>query len=298
MKINIKPIRSFLFLLVAGLLAGGCIKDISNEIPEAKPKITLNGFFNPRFPVVVSISKSGSILDTLGANYLSEAKGMLYENDLVIDSLIYYPEFNLHVAAGLSVPQIGKNYRLEVSAPGLSPVQAGSVLPDSVPILSVETDTLFYAVSGENTYWLRIRFQDPAGMGNLYHLMVYRSRLRPNGNWEISPLCFESDDNSFEVISREFCSGGLFSDAGFNGQEKELLINTRRRINPTLSDSLKFIVELRHGSAPYYQYNKSLGIYKNNQGDIFAQPGPIIGNVSQGYGIFAGYAPSTDTIAY
>lgn len=279
-----------------GLLAGtGCLKDISQEIPDTEPRITVNGFFNPRVPFIVSITESASVLDTLGNKYLTDAKAYIYENNLLVDSLTYSALIHYHWGTG-PVPQPGKTYRLEVQAQGFATVAAQSFLPDTTLLLPVVKDTMFYAASGHNTYWLRITFQDPPAAGDFYHLVVYRNRLQHNGTWRLEPLCFESGDPVFETISQQTCSGGLFTDNAFNGQQKEILINTRRRLTPGLNDSLQFIVELRHGSDAYYRYNKSLSIYKNNQGDIFAQPGPIIGNVAGGYGIFAGYAPVTDTV--
>lgn len=284
-------------LLGLGLLAlafTGCIKDISGELPDSEPKITVNSFFNPRVPVLISISQSAGVLN--GVQTLVGAQGLLYQNGTLVDSLNYDSFYDYYWASQFTKPLPGNTYRLEVRADGFPSVWAESYQPDSVPLLSISKDTLFYSATGHNTYWLRIRFTDPPTPGDQYHLMVYRNRLSESGYWNLENLCFESDEPAFEVISRELCSGGMFTDNGFNGQEKEILINTRRRINSQLNDSLQFVVELRHGSDPYYRYNKSLAIFKNNQGDIFAQPGPVQGNVTGGYGIFAGYAACTDTV--
>jgi hypothetical protein len=278
------------------LLITGCLKDISGEIPVNEPKITLNSFFNPRFPMVVSLSSSAGVLDTLGNLYLSQAKGDIYENGIWKDSLIYLPQFNLHTSASYFVPTAGNNYKIEARAEGFPSVSGESVLPDSVSIISSEKDTFFYAPNGVNTYWIRFVFQDPPEENNLYHLMVYRNRLRPNGIWNTEPIQFESEDPVFTLFAREYPAGAFFRDDQFNGQTKELLINTRRRLNASLNDSVKFILELRNCSAPYDTYNRTLHEYKNNQGDLFAQPGPVIGNITGGYGIFGGYAPVTDTI--
>lgn len=291
--------RSLKYLMLSvssGLFFSGCLKDISGEIPVNEPKITVNSFFNPRFPIVVSISSSASVLDTLGNLYLYQARGDIYENGIWKDSLIYLPQFNLHTSASNFIPIAGNNYKIAARADGFPSVSGESFLPDSVPILSSEKDTFFYAASGFNTYWIRFVFQDPAEENNLYHLMIYRNRLRSNGLWEIEPLKLESEDPVFTLFAREYPGGAFFSDDQFNGQTKELLINTRRRLNASLNDSVKFIVELRNCSPAYDTYNRTLHEYKNNQGDLFAQPGPIIGNISGGYGIFGGYAPSTDTI--
>lgn len=288
--------RHFVYGLCFLLLVGwtGCIKDISGEIPDTEPKVTVNSFFNPRIPLLVHISKSSSVLQTLGV--INNARGRLYKNGTLTDTLGYDSQFEYYWASQLTPPEPGNTYRLEVWADGFPTVTAESFLPDSVPLLSVTKDTLFTPSVGHKTYWLRVRFADPATPGDQYHLMVYRNRLTETGVWSLENLCFQSDDPSFEVISKELCSGGMFTDGGFNGKQKELLINTRRRINSKLNDSLQFVVELRHASDPYYRYSKSLAIFKNNQGDIFAQPGPVIGNVNGGYGVFGGYGVCTDTV--
>ncbi len=286
----------FSFLAMTAVLLSGCLKDISNEIPPTEPRITVNSFFNPSFPLIASVTRSTGILDSLGNQYLTDARVLLYEDGELVDSLIYFPQFQVHVASSFFIPKIGKSYKIEATAEGLNGVWAESFLPDSVPVQYVTKDTFFYAPSGANTYWLRFMFQDPVSESNLYHLMLYKNRLRPNGNWELEPIRFESADPVFNLFAREFPAGAFFSDASFNGQSKEILINTRMKINPQLNDSLQFILELRNCSAPYHVYNHTLHEYRNNQGDIFAQPGPIIGNISGGYGIFGGYAPASDTI--
>ena len=277
------------------LLCGGCLKDISGEIPNNTPKITVNGFFNSRIPILVSISKSTGILQD-GTSYLTPATGYIYENDVLIDSVKCDGLFEYHLSQALHIPQVGKTYRIEVAYPGFDTVSAGSILPDYAPIQSVTLDTVFYPPSGQKTYVLRIKINDNAAENNYYHLMVYRNRLGSNGEWSAEPLCFVSDETIFQSVGKSVCSGATFTDATFNGQEKEIVVNTKRRLNSHLNDSVQFLVELRNGSLPYFQYNKSLTLFKNGQGDIFVQPSPIIGNVKNGYGIFAGYTPSTDTV--
>ena len=286
----------FTVLCAFAAFCTGCIKDISSEIPDSGPKITLNGFFNPRVPVVVSITQSANVLDTLGNKYLVNARGYLYENDLLVDSLTYLEALKYHVAAGLFKPRPGNTYRLDIRSAGMDPVTARSPLPDSVAVLPTSLDTLFYPSIGQDTYWLRIRFQDPPAPGDFYHLVLYRNRLHGDGIWRPEALCYESADPVFDALATQGCAGGMCTDNAVTGQHKEILVNTRRRLNAHLNDSVQFLVELRHGSEPYYLYNKSLMIYKNGQSNIFAQPAPIVGNVAGGYGIFAGYAPVTDTV--
>lgn len=272
----------------------GCLKDISNELPKTEPKITVNGFITPTEWVRVFITQSRGSIEPVGDNYLYNAKAYIYEDDQLVDSLIGGPE--IHVSLQLFTPQIGKNYRIEVSMPGFKSVTASTSIPNYVPIQSIQLDTVFYPPTGHNTYVLRIKINDPPAVDNYYHLLVTRLRLNPQGDWDPEQLCYESDDIVFESLAKEYCIGGTFSDASFNGLQKEIAINTKRRISNKLKDSLQFVVELRNGSKPYFDYNKSLIIFKNNQWDIFTQPAPVNGNVNEGYGVFAGYAPVIDTV--
>jgi hypothetical protein len=291
-----KNITVFIVLAWTSFCLSACLKDISGEIPNDQPKVTVNGFFNPKIPFLLTISKSKGILESPVGHYLPDAVGYIYENNVLVDSVKAMPGINYHFSQQSLIPQIGKNYRIELYIPGFDSISAGSILPNTASIQSIQLDTIFYASSGQNVYALRVKFNDYPSFGDYYHLMVYRNRLSESGTWNTEPVCYLSDDLVFDAISKETCSGGFFSDASFNGAEKEILINTKRRLNHKLNDSVQFLVELRHCSPEYYQYNKSLAIFKNGQGDIFSQPGPIIGNVKNGYGIFAGYTGIVDTV--
>ena len=60
-------------------------------------------------------------------------------------------------------------------------------------------------------------------------------------------------------------------------------------------------VHFRSVSKNYYNYGKALVIHTNNQeGDIWngcASPVPMITNIENGFGIFAGYSTDTVTIS-
>jgi|GEM_PF-1707304 len=274
----------------------GCLKDISEEIPNDKPRLTVNCFFNPKIPFLLTISKSKGILENPAGHYLDDAVGYIYEDGILIDSVKAIPHLGYHISQQSFIPQIGKNYRIDVHYPGYDPVSGGSILPDYVPLQAVTLDTMFYSATGHNVYALKVKFNDLPAPGNYYHLMVYRNKLSESGEWMPEQVCYLSDDPVFDAVSKQTCSGGFFTDASFNGQEKEIIINTKRRLNHKLNDSVQFLVELRHGSEAYYEYNKSLAVFKNGQGDIFSQPGPITGNIQHGYGLFAGYAGVMDTV--
>lgn len=291
-----KPFSYISFVCIAVSLLLGCLKDISSEIPENKPKLTVNCFFNPNIPVIGTLSKSKGVLESGLDTPLPDAIGYLYEDGTLVDSILWDDLSTYHVSKQFYSLQSGKKYEIRVAYPGLDSISAGTFLPYPVPIQSVQLDTTFYAPAGHKTYLLRIRFQDLGVENNMYHLMVYRNRLHENGEWATESLCFVSEDPIFEAMGKSYCVGGMFTDASFNGQEKEIVINTTRRLNSKLNDSVQFLVELRNGSPDYYAYNKSLTLFKNGQGDIFVQPSPIIGNVKNGYGIFAGYASDLDTV--
>ena len=292
----VKNITVFIVLAWTSFCLSGCLKDISGEIPNDKPKLTVNCFFNPKIPFLLTISKSKGILEISMGLYLDSAVGYIYENEILVDSVKAIPYLGYHISQQSFIPQIGKNYRIDVHFPGYDTVSGGSILPGYVQLQSVTLDTMFYSATGQNVYALKAKFNDLPALGDYYHLMVYRNRLSESGEWVAEQVCYLSDDLIFDALSKETCSGGFFTDASFNGQEREILINTKRRLNHKLNDSVQFLVELRHSSEAYYQYNKSLALFKNGQGDIFSQPGPIIGNIQNGYGIFAGYAGVMDTV--
>lgn len=294
MKNTTKNITLFFLAIMLSTGWFGCLKDISKEVPKHEPKITVNSFLTPQESIKAYITKSRGAIESSWENYLMDAEVYIYEDEQLVDSLLSV--FESHLSASNFVPQIGKQYRIEVSNPGFESVSAITDIPTYVPIQSISLDTTFYSPTGHNTYVLRIKFTDPPSAGDYYHLLITRLRLNPMGDWNSEFLCYVTDDAVFESLSKEQCTGGTFSDALFNGLEKELAINTKRRLNQKLNDSVQFVVELRHGSKPYFDYNNSLILFKNGQWDIFSQPASVQGNIKNGYGIFAGYAAVVDTV--
>jgi hypothetical protein len=56
------------------------------------------------------------------------------------------------------------------------------------------------------------------------------------------------------------------------------------------------LTELRSISKEYYDYQTSLNEYWNADGNPFAQPVQVFTNIENGFGIFAGFGKSSDTL--
>lgn len=91
----------------------------------------------------------------------------------------------------------------------------------------------------------------------------------------------------------------LLSDELINGKSYKLKINYAPPFRPD-EPNYKLIIQLRSVSEQYYKYSKSLSIHKFYQESSIwngmGTPVPMSSNIEGGYGIFAAYSVTTDTI--
>lgn len=289
----------FVFLTVL-ILVAGCEKDIQVKVPELQPQLTIYSYTEVGGMITASIGRSIGILHYNGDQnlFINNAIVLLYVDGVLADTLILNStigDYKSHTIA-----QYGKAYRLVATATGYSPAEASCDVPALVPVQDPIEHVPFarYDVDNGDEDKITIKFNDPAG-SDYYLIHFFAARETDSlAGWGGGSGCIFSNDNSVETptsdaIGFNTCidSKSIFlKDQTFNGKTKELSLYVGHYdmlpITNMLGDTLYPAVKLYHITEEYFRYLKSYKFSTQNEGNPFAEPTNIYGNVKNGYGIF------------
>jgi hypothetical protein len=294
--------RLAFWLPVLGM--AGCEMVVDIDLPPHESKLVVNCLLTPDSLVKVQVYKTLGPLDRKEAVAVSNAKVVLLENGMVVDTLPFYKDADNSYYQSLRFkPQAQKTYTLLVKAPGFPDAQANCTIPGKVPIQKASIrDSAGLDENGQYFSRLLITFQDPGNGQNFYNISgqqlysYYTSDPRgPNPQVEYYkyPIYFFSDLNDVEDGGE---NGMLLKDNLFNGRQYELALNFYPPYgNNGSGQKDTMLVAFKTVSPEYYEYYRKLQPHLNNQGgDIFSgEPVVMPSNIQNGYGLFAGYSQDT-----
>jgi Domain of unknown function (DUF4249) len=297
-----------LFLPAVALLLGGCVDQISADLPTPPKRLVVNVILNPDSIFRVQVSRVASATDA--------SVRLLASAQVSLSTAGGSTEVLRNQGNGLydtrNKPLSGTAYAVRVAANDYPTVSATDTVPAVVPIreawYSYPTAT---DRNNERLGTIVVRFDDPALTANYYEIDCYQSSqslpTRGNGiplDARGNAAVVAEDDSGFNPPSL------FFSDKLFNGRSFELRAsfkpNNAGTSNgvPTISPYL--YLTLRSVSKTYYQYRKSLTRHLYNQGVkdegygynvtqllFLGDPTALYSNVDGGYGVVAGFAKQT-----
>jgi hypothetical protein len=249
---------------------------------------------------VVELTLSGSILDDLPFKPLLTATVSIYENDILMESVVNTPDFEGRYFFEHSYPVPGNTYRIEATASPFQTITANFIHP-----LPVELDSLVVTILGASPEFkdskdvvVRVYFTDP-----------------PGENYYGVKCVFKSEDVQFPQYTQSFGlilvdpaysangNGALctlmptFSDAHFDGTSAFIDFKTLLYERPD-APSIDFCtVTLVSLTKDYYNYLRAANLQNSSRQDPLAQTVPVKGNIENGFGIFAGFAQTLRTQA-
>ena len=274
-------IRVFFFIV----LFTSCTKEVSIDISSPESKIVVNSFFSPQDTLRVNISKSVPILATDTLNYLDNADAELFQGVSLIGKLTHTQKGFYTLSTALN-PK--REYSITVSVPGLETVSSTDTIPAPVPILNFDTISV-----NEKYLYGEITFQDPAGESNYYLLEVTSKYPVTNSDSITSKYV---DLVVIDNIVENGSSGDkrkhlFFSDNRIEGNEYNLsfLLEKEPIFNSLHQGSNTLYINFKTISIAYYNYLKTYYQSQTRQIDVYS-------NITNGYGIFAGYNVSRDSL--
>lgn len=294
-----KSMIRYRFLLPAAFLIFGwtsCEKIIDISIPDKERKIVVNGLINPDQPVRINLSRSLSVLekDSLipcigGEVNLFQGSGLIGKFQEETGGYYSLPGF---------LPLVGQSYRLTASYGALKPVEATAVLPAVVPIISVDTTTI-YGPYGPQDFRISVSFKDPLGIHNLYALgadMTYKEIDHSTNSYTgkkitSSAYIFGNSDQFVKDETTNFNGRLFFDDLLFDGLNKTMTFDISN-FSYFDSDTIWLDVKLEQLDPNYYIYMMSYDAYYQAHNNPLSEPVQVYTNVKDGYGIFSGSSSS------
>lgn len=191
-----------------------------------------------------------------------------------------------------SLPKTGVLYTLKAQASGYQSVEATDQIPNSIQIEKVQI------LAKQDL--IKIELYDEADIRNYYQITVVSTDLvrRPftvlNGELEDQMTQFAIQDPLVPDVSRPEVDMALIHDAPFNGKQFSIALSAYLSYLSgafELSDSpqIERSVYISSTSKAYYDYYLSKFVQSNNKNLPFSEPTPVISNVINGHGVFAGY---------
>lgn len=315
-----------------------CESNMNVDIPVQAPKLTVNCILKTDEAVTMQITESQSYLESTDTSkFVRNAMVQLFEDNILVDNLIYneYKQFNQKFGNYISlkgvIPSPDYSYRLEVNVPGFEEVTSITSIPQPVPILSVDTNTVFIK-NGDYTYKTlecAIKFEDPLEIKNYYKLSIDRLGLFETcKNWgtncktelghyggtffcnDINSIYYRRNPDtpggiSFEKENEERWFREIFlTDNTFDGKIYVLKVLIPMfwfsDLAPSPNPGEKFTprkvnIKLYSVNEEYYKYSNSYFNQTYKKNDMFSEPIQVYSNIIHGGGIFSGASVSIDS---
>jgi hypothetical protein len=287
-------VSAVLVILVA------CEKTIDISIPDKERKLVLNGMLRAGEPVIVQVSKSLSVLENDTMMAVTGGDLRLFNGTSLIGRLTEMPGGQYSLPG--FVPVVGQTYRITAEGSGLNPVEAAAVIPEIVPILSVDTATLV-GEWGQSELMMTIKFNDPAGKKNYYGFGAYVTYKEFDyetqsftGKKSTYPVyLFGNDDLFLKDESTSYYGKLYFEDLLFDGMQKSVHLGIGGYAYYE-SDTIWLDVRMEQVDPSFYRYMVSYNAYQSAHSNPFGEPVQVYTNVTNGYGIFSGFSSSGLTL--
>lgn len=295
-------------LILISLLFIGCEKEISIDVLEPPSSVVVNSLFSNDSVLRISLGRTYGILEPKEKNNVA-ADIELYEKDKLIDTLT----LNGNNFESKQIPSEAKNYRISIKLNDGSIVSAQDYVPSAPQVISsTYRDSVFVGDEGDIFSQVSLEIMDSGEQTNFYEVNLV---LKVIDNENDLPDYLKETDLFFEPINNDlvllnegllsyYPNFLLFTDELFNGKNYELNISFRPEnisfYGNNSNQNVGLVMEFRNVSENYYHYKRGLLQHVFNQdGDVWdgtGEPVQLFTNITNGYGIFAGYSQSTDTI--
>lgn len=281
----IRPVP-ILFVLFITLIS--CETVIELEVPRNERRMVLNSFFNPDSSFKVFLHEDVHILDyTSEPIPISGAKIELFnnENELIAElAHVSGAEYSSDVR-----PIQGQEYFININKDGFESISAvGSVPADLAEVHGIsvhEVDAFEYNFT--------VSLDDPEG-NDYYEIQAWEEAIfleNEDSVYTVFPSYLESSSLFFDEFSSEGHSLYL-DDVLFENQTIDIAINTLWQLQAFCNENCvnyNVFVVVRRLSEEYFLYRESSELQDRLSGDPFAEPVNVFTNVSNGFGIFAGF---------
>jgi hypothetical protein len=287
-----------------GLLACDSLKQEVNPagIDAGVEKLVVVCFISPQdtvltaevalsYPVLGEVNRAGYRVNNATIT-LSEG-----DRDIVLERRDgKYPGQYYYGADPKKFPiETGHTYRLTVQIPDGRKVEAVCQVPKALVARDIVLDSIQVVEKGlsGNDYFVRLRWQDPAGEPNYYRYAGVFKYLpvgfsfpnAPKPSWSSNFIDFRQDNDERELVDDQQHDGEMLSSSrGFIRFYGNDPVPLSQRV-----EQLECEIDLLHTDANYYRYHQAIQRKEQVRGNPFAEPVLVPTNISGGLGCFGAY---------
>jgi hypothetical protein len=288
-------------LMLMALLISSCEKDFNINTGNTGNGAVVNSLFNDGSPVTVYYTKPYPVGATsYFMTAIPDARIELYEDNVFKEVLHYVPSdtqamFGSYISN--LVPQQGKNYTVKTFEPNYLNATTTDQVPVQAQLITSSLEE-YKDSTAHRIAKMYMIFRDDPAVQNYYRInawiggnvrsihlgdTTYNYQFNAVTPYSVIPLNDTVRDGDFL----------LFSDRGFNGQEKNLELSFNP-INRRGYQDLTLFIELHTVSYAHYEYFKTLNLYRSANSSN--EPVYIYSNVNNGLGAFV--AEHIQTMAF
>jgi len=303
--------KNIFYVLLLSLLFSSCEIIVDLDIPKHEPVLVLNSVIRADSIIVANLSNSVGSFELNEIRDITDATVSVFENEVFIGDMAvsfievaeddydyetgeYIEGDSLYAYVLNKSPEVGSEYRFEVSHDSYENVQATTKFTNAINFASHEVINLDDEYS--EVYKLNFTFNDMSG-DNYYRLRVLNKNLDVFDFEDIKPLYFETSDPSIIASSMSdngdpdevgvFSDDALFDDHLFDGEEKTISLEFYDWYYSGDETNSSFYLEISSISKDYFDYLHSYQRQSNYYGgELFAgEPVQVFTNVQNGLGI-------------
>lgn len=287
------------FLLFSlSILFFSCNKESKLNLNDEEEQIVVSSWLHPDSLVEVFVSKTNQP----SGYFVPNAKVFLFENNVKVDSINYTTQ-NTYKLSYIIKPDY--DYSIEVMIND-EKAYAKTYIP-FVPEFQIESK-IDSALIDENSTILdqiQIIIQDSLITTKYYEIILYKFEINSSGDLiykDFMPL--SSKDPIFEKMNFDFYKSLLFTNESFSNinQSVRFLFNDPdfyyKDGTVNAYENSQFVVVLNEISSDYYFFKNSYyEQLENGGGSLWSNHiSNIESNIQNGFGVFAGYNSSSDTL--
>ena len=284
---------------ISGLLVcAGCETTVQVDLPPHESQLVVDGFFTPDSLWQVRLSNTVSFTGTTEPSVVDNAIVEIWTNNQKLTTLASIGEGRYQSASSPSA--LPGQYTIKIQADGFEAVEGVGVMPPEMKRASLTHQLVQKEDEGRLEIRFELTLQDPPGSINYYSLIVFQ-QLVADINGEILTYPFHQStfktndpvlrDGDFFDTEPIYLNQATFDDNLINGRSYELdfALDLFQQNTDEASYKHTFNVVLLEMSEDMFTFRQTAERQSEAENDPFSEPVQVYSNMSNGFGIFAGY---------
>ncbi|HTE29740.1 MAG TPA: DUF4249 family protein, partial [Chryseolinea sp.] len=212
------------WIILLSLAGSSCETVLDVDVPFDQSSLVINSIFNADDTWSAVLTANGSIYLKYNIQPVKNASVLVYENDMLVDSLEHYGDGYYRSSTGK--PLDGHEYEFRASADGFETAIGHSNTP--VPAAITDLTWKAGAEDGMPTTVFTIKFEDDPNVENFYEIvMEYKQDYIDQESGDViqlgNPMLIKNGDE-IAIQRDDWEYSILLKDVSFNGTKTEVVL--------------------------------------------------------------------------